>query len=87
MSLPLPDPIIHGRFSSNRLCVRHKLQIIFHRRWFVKKIEWEEDVEIYHRDLGWEARGVKGVIEVVRGQEGDYWPEAKDQVASINEKT
>lgn len=44
-------------------------------------------MEIYHRDLGWEARGVKGVIEVVRGQEGDYWPEAKDQVASINEKT
>jgi hypothetical protein len=70
-SLPLPDPIIHGRFSSDNLRVRHLLQIEFHRRWFGKKVEWEGDVEIFHRDIGWEARGVKGTLEIVRGQEGE----------------
>ena len=75
VSLPLPDPIIHGRFSSDRLRVRHLLKIVFHRRWFGKKIEWEGEVEIFHRDLGWEARGVEGVLEIVRGQEGDFTAE------------
>lgn len=72
MTLPLPDTIIHGRFSSDRLRVRHLLKVVFHRRWFEKKVEWEMEVEIFHRDLGWEARGVQGVLEVVRGQEGDF---------------
>jgi len=76
-SLPLPDPIIHGRFSSDRLRVRHILQVIFHRRWLGKKVEWEGEVEIFHRDLGWETRGVQGILEIVRGQEGDYWPDGK----------
>ena len=81
-SLLLPDPMIHGRFSSDRLRVRHMLQITFHRRWFAKKVNWEGDVEIFHRDLGWETRGVQGVLEIVRGQEGEYWADAKDQILS-----
>ena len=71
-SLPLPDPTIHGRFSSDNLRVRHLLQITFHRHWFGKKIEWEGDIEIFHRDIGWEARGVQGTLEIVRGQEQDF---------------
>lgn len=78
-SLPLLDPMVHGRFSSEHVRVRHLLQIVFHRRW-KKKVEWTTDVEIFHRDIGWEARGVKGVIEAVRGQEGDYWQEGKNQL-------
>src|SRR5271156_5474825 len=62
------------------------LKINFHKRWFGKKIEWEDEVEIFHRDLEWEARGVQGTIEIVRGQEGEYWPEGKDQVSQIDEK-
>ena len=80
-SLPLPDPIIHGRFSSERLRVRHILQVVFHRRWFEKKVEWEVDVEIFHRDLGWETRGVQGILEMVRGQEGEFWPNGKERFA------
>jgi len=77
--LPLPDPIIHGRFTSDHLRVRHQLRIVFHRKWFGKKVEWTEEVEIFHRDLGWESRGTQGVIEVVRGQEGDYFPNTPSQ--------
>jgi hypothetical protein len=36
-------------------------------------------VEIFHRDVGWEARGVQGALEIVRGQEGDYLPEETNQ--------
>jgi hypothetical protein len=72
--LPLPDPLIHGRFTSDRLRVRHSIQVTFHRKWFAKKVIWDGDVEIFHRDVGWEARGVQGIMEIVRGQEGDYWP-------------
>jgi len=72
--MPLPDPTIHGHYSSDRLRVRHQLQVIFHRKWLGKKFEWEGEVEIFHRDIGWEARGVEGVEEIVRGQEGDYPP-------------
>ena len=79
VSLPLPDPMVHGRFSSDHIRVRHLLQLVFHRRW-KKKVEWTTDVEIFHRDLEWEMRGVKGVIEAVRGQEGDYWPEGENQL-------
>ena len=71
-SLPLPDPIVHGRFTSEHLRVRHILQVTFHRRLFGKKVEWEGEVEIFHRDLGWETRGEQGILEIVRGQEGDY---------------
>jgi hypothetical protein len=59
------------------------LQVTFHRRMFSKKFEWQTDVEIFHRDLGWEARGVKGILEVVRGQEGADWP-PKDLVEQLN---
>ena len=86
VSLPLPDPMIHGRFSSDRLRVRHMLQVTFHRRWFAKKVEWEGDVEIFHRDLGWETRGVQGILEMVRGQEGEYWPDGNDRLLQNNEK-
>jgi len=71
--------MVHGRFSSDHIRVRHLLQLVFHRRW-KKKVEWTTDVEIFHRDLEWEMRGIKGVIEVVRGQEGDYWPEGENQL-------
>lgn len=74
VTLPLPDPIIHGRFTSPHLRVRHQLRITFHRKWLGRKIEWLGDVEIFHRDVGWEARGIQGVQEVVRGQEEDYPP-------------
>jgi hypothetical protein len=72
VSLPLPDPIIHGHFTSDYLRVRHELRVVFHRKWFGKKFEWTEEVEIFHRDLGWESRGEQGTLEIVRGQEGDY---------------
>jgi|SRR5579859_6963190 len=78
VSLPLPDPIIHGRFTSSRLRVRHQLQIIFHRKWFLKNVTWEGEVEIFHRDVGWESRGIQGVMETVRGQEGDFWPDGTE---------
>lgn len=42
-------------------------------------------MEIFHRDLGWETRGVKGVVEAVRGQEGDYWPEGENQLIAKKE--
>jgi hypothetical protein len=74
-TLPLPDPTIHGHYTSDRLRVRHRLQVTFHRKWR-KKVQWEGDVEIFHRDVGWEARGIQGVMEIVRGQEGDYWPDS-----------
>ena len=35
-------------------------------------MEWEGDIEIFHRDIGWEARGVQGTLEIVRGQEQDF---------------
>ena len=77
-TLPLPDPIIHGRFTSDRLRVRHSLEVTFHRKRFGKKFTWEGEVEIFHRDVGWEARGVEGIVETVRGQEGDYWPDGRE---------
>ena len=83
--LPLPDPIIHGRFSSERLRVRHILRVTFHRKWFGKKVEWDGDVEIFHRDLGWETRGLQGSLEIVRGQEGDFWPDKKEQILQSQE--
>jgi hypothetical protein len=73
VTLPLPDPIIHGRFTSDHLRVRHELRAVFHRKWFGKKFEWREEVEIFHRDVGWETRGEQGILEIVRGQEGDYF--------------
>jgi hypothetical protein len=89
-SLPLPDPTIHGRFSSDHLRVRHLLQITFHRHWFGKKVEWEGDIEIFHRDIGWEARGIQGTLEVVRGQEQDFGNpgeelDAKELTEKLNE--
>lgn len=75
VTLLLPDPIIHGHFTSDHLRVRHELRIVFHRKWFGKKVEWSEEVEIFHRDVGWETRGEEGILEIVRGQEGDYWPD------------
>jgi hypothetical protein len=85
-TLPLPDPMVHGRYTSDHIRVRHALQLFFHRRW-KKKVEWTTEVEIFHRDLGWEARGMKGIIEAVRGQEGDYWPEGKDQLIAKKDTT
>jgi len=81
LTLPLPDPTIHGRFTSDHLRVRHQLRIIFHRKWFTKKLEWTDEVEIFHRDVGWETRGEKGVLEMVRG-EGDYWPMSDNKLLS-----
>jgi hypothetical protein len=83
-TLPLPDPMVHGRYTSDHIRVRHALQLFFHRRW-KKKVEWTTEVEIFHRDLGWEARGLKGVVEAVRGQEGDYWPEGENQLMAKKE--
>jgi hypothetical protein len=79
--LPLPDPAIHGRYSSEHLRVRHALKLSFHRRWG-RKFEWEEEVEIFHRDLGWELKGVKGILEVVRGEEGDDWTVGEEEMLS-----
>jgi hypothetical protein len=79
VSLPLPDPTIHGHFTSPYLRVRHSLHVVFHRRWLGRKVEWEGEVEIFHRDVGWEARGVQGALEIVRGQEGDYSPDEANQ--------
>jgi hypothetical protein len=87
VSLPLPDPIIHGRYTSDVLRVRHGLQIVFHRRWLGKKVEWVGDVEIFHRDVGWETRGMDGVLEIVRGQEGDFGPLGELGVTPAGEGT
>jgi hypothetical protein len=83
VSLSLADANIHGRFTSDYLRVRHQLRIVFHRKWFAKKFEWTGEVEIFHRDVGWETRGESGVLEIVRGQEGDYTsPPAIDKLVS-----